>query len=75
MSMIASQMKGFPFAVSRINKKFVNVSLNFTIPLFLLMPIMYAIMGFLMTALWCWIYNMVAKRIGGIEIEVEVMDE
>ncbi len=37
------------------------------------MPIIYAIIGFLMTALWCWIYNAVAKRIGGIEIELEVM--
>lgn len=39
------------------------------------MPIIYAVMAFLMTALWCWMYNVVAKRIGGIEIEVEVMEE
>lgn len=39
------------------------------------MPIMYAVIGFLVTALWCWMYNVVAKWIGGIEIEVEVIEE
>jgi len=28
----------------------------------------------LMTALWCWLYNVIAKKIGGIEIEVEVIE-
>jgi hypothetical protein len=41
----------------------------------LLMPILYPIIGFLMTALWCWLYNVLAKRIGGIEIEFEAMEE
>jgi hypothetical protein len=39
------------------------------------MPIMYAVIGFLATALWCWMYNVVARWIGGIEIEVEVIEE
>jgi hypothetical protein len=39
------------------------------------MPIMYAVIGFLVTALWCWMYNVVAKWIGGIEIEVEVIED
>jgi len=51
-----------------------NMGFAFGGLLFIFMPIMYAIMGFLMTALWCWIYNVVAKMIGGIEIEVEVIE-
>lgn len=43
--------------------------------LMIFMPILYAVIGFLMTALMCWMYNVIAKRIGGIEIEVEVMEE
>ena len=39
------------------------------------MPILYAIIAFLMTALWCWIYNIIAKRIGGIEIDLEAVEE
>ncbi|HHU99668.1 MAG: hypothetical protein WAR98_04020 [Bacteroidales bacterium] len=51
-----------------------NMEFAFGGLLFILMPIMYAIMGFLMTALWCWLYNVIAKKIGGIEIEVEVIE-
>jgi len=43
--------------------------------LMIFMPIIYAVMSFIMTAIWCWIYNLVAKQIGGIEIEIEVVDE
>ena len=35
------------------------------------MPILYAIMGFVFGALGALIYNVVAKWIGGIEVEVE----
>ncbi len=44
------------------------------LPIFI-MPILYPIMGFLMTLLWCWLYNVLAKRIGGIEVEFEAMEE
>jgi len=27
-----------------------------------------------MTALWCWLYNLIAQRIGGIEFEDEVIE-
>ena len=40
-----------------------------------IMPILYPIMGFLMTALWCWLYNVIALRIGGIEFEDEVIEQ
>lgn len=52
-----------------------NMGFAFGGLLLIFMPVMYAVMGFLMTALWCWMYNVIAKRIGGIEIEVEVMEE
>ena len=37
----------------------------------LVMPVMYAAMGFVFGALGAVIYNLVAKWIGGIEVEVE----
>jgi len=37
----------------------------------LLMPVMYAAMGFVLGALGALIYNLVARWIGGIEVEVE----
>lgn len=39
--------------------------------LLLVAPIVYGIMGFLMMALMCWLYNVVAARTGGIEIELQ----
>lgn len=41
----------------------------------IIMPILYPLIGFLMTALWCWLYNVIAKKIGGIEIEFEAVEE
>jgi hypothetical protein len=37
----------------------------------LLLPLFYALMGFVMVALTALIYNALAKRIGGIEIELD----
>ena len=39
--------------------------------LMLLAPVAYGLIGFLMTALACWLYNILANWIGGIEIELE----
>jgi len=36
----------------------------------LLIPIFYGAMGFAMGALGAWTYNIAAKRLGGIEIEI-----
>ena len=33
-------------------------------------PILYGIGGFILTAIFCWIYNRVARRMGGIAIEL-----
>ena len=37
----------------------------------LLVPLIYAIIGFIMVVLISSIYNLIAKRIGGIEIEID----
>src|SRR5258708_33745148 len=37
----------------------------------LFLPVMYALMGFISGAIGAFIYNLVAKWIGGIELEVE----
>lgn len=37
----------------------------------LLMPILYAVIGYVSTAVACGVYNMVSGWVGGIEITVE----
>lgn len=37
----------------------------------LFMPVMYALMGFLTGVIGAWLYNLVARWIGGVEIELE----
>jgi len=34
-------------------------------------PVIYGAMGFLMGALMAWVYNLVAKRLGGIKLELQ----
>ena len=36
----------------------------------IVMPIAYSVGGFILTAIACFVYNEVAKRVGGIEIEI-----
>ena len=38
----------------------------------ILLPIIYAVFGFISTAIGCLIYNAIAGWVGGIEFEVEV---
>jgi len=38
--------------------------------IFVFLPFIYALMGFLFTALGCVIYNLVASKTGGIEFEI-----
>jgi hypothetical protein len=35
-----------------------------------LAPFIYGVGGFISTAAFCWLYNVIAKRLGGIEVEV-----
>ena len=37
----------------------------------LLMPFIYAVMGFIFIPICCWIYNLVAGWVGGIEITLQ----
>jgi drug/metabolite transporter (DMT)-like permease len=35
-----------------------------------LSPFFYGVLGFVCTAVVCWLYNFIAERLGGIEVEV-----
>jgi hypothetical protein len=37
---------------------------------FLVMPFIYLILSYLITAIFCWLYNVVARGFGGIEFEL-----
>jgi hypothetical protein len=41
----------------------------------IVMPFFYGIIGFIMTAISCLIYNLIAKWTGGIELEFETEDD
>jgi len=49
----------------------VMISAGFGLVMIIIMPIMYAVMGFIADVLGAFIYNVVAKWIGGIEMEFE----
>jgi hypothetical protein len=38
--------------------------------LIVLLPILYAVIGFILTAIGCWVYNLIASMVGGIEVEI-----
>lgn len=38
----------------------------------LTLPLLYGGFGFVFVAIGCWLYNMVASWVGGIEVELEV---
>ena len=37
----------------------------------IVMPIIYAIMGFIMGVIGAWLYNLIAKWVGGVQVEFE----
>ena len=39
----------------------------------ILAPFLYGAMGFVFGAIGAWIYNLIAKRLGGIEIQLEAV--
>lgn len=48
---------------------------NFPIAMVFVMPFAYALFGFIFTIFGAWIYNLVAKRVGGIEFTTsEILD-
>ena len=42
--------------------------------IFLILPVIYATLGGLMVAIGAFLYNFVAKRVGGIEVDFEASD-
>jgi hypothetical protein len=38
-----------------------------------LMPVFYAVLGFVMGAIWAFVYNLAADSIGGLELELETV--
>lgn len=42
--------------------------------MFLFLPFVYALIAFVFTAIGCLVYNLIAKRIGGIEVEIETTE-
>jgi hypothetical protein len=46
-------------------------------PLFMLFvfPLKYLVFGYVMVAIGCWLYNWIAKRMGGLEYESRNLDE
>jgi len=45
----------------------------FGIVMAVLMPLMYGVMGFIMGAIGAALYNVIARRVGGFELELEGM--
>lgn len=45
-------------------------------PLFMVIvfPLMYLVFGYLMVAVGCWLYNWIARHIGGLEFESRSTD-
>ena len=37
---------------------------------FLFMPFLYALAGFIFVPVMCWLYNLVARLVGGIEVQL-----
>jgi len=42
--------------------------------IFLILPVIYATLGGLMVAISAFLYNFVAKRVGGIEVDIDTSD-
>ena len=41
-----------------------------SLALAVVLPILYGVFGFIGTASFCWLYNVVSARVGGIRIEL-----
>jgi hypothetical protein len=52
-----------------------NIGIVFSLVFGLLAPVIYAVMGFVMGALTAFLYNVFAKWVGGIEVEVQPVDQ
>jgi len=48
-----------------------RAAVHFPVFFFILAPVIYAVMGYIMTAIGCLIYNLVVKLTGGLEFVVQ----
>jgi hypothetical protein len=39
----------------------------------IIMPVFYAVFGFIAGALWAWVYNLAAQSIGGLELQLDAV--
>ena len=70
--MASSFMVESGFEANSINTEMLNSTLsNFGVGAIIIAPILGAIFGFIMGAIVAFLYNLVAKWVGGIEIELE----
>ena len=47
----------------------------FSIIFLVMLPFLYALMSFIFVPIACWVYNLSAKWVGGIEVSLEVTDD
>ncbi|MHB1670106.1 hypothetical protein [Thiomonas sp.] len=60
-----------PFALIGVIGMMFGAPSKFPFAFFAMTPIIYGIIGYLFFALFCWLYNILASRIGGIEYETK----
>ena len=59
------------FAPKAQNAPPAAITIGVGLAMAIFMPILYAVMGFLFGVIGAWLYNLIAKWIGGIQVEVE----
>jgi hypothetical protein len=52
-----------------------STTARFHSAIFIFVPLIYGVIGYILFALFCWVYNHVAQRIGGIEFSVEELPD
>jgi hypothetical protein len=62
----------FAFVISLFNDNNIGMfSTAFGGLFFLILPFLYALMGYFLVAIMALMYNIIAKKIGGVEIEID----
>jgi len=47
------------------------IGIGFALVTCIVMPVVYAVLGFIIGVVGAWVYNMIAKWLGGIQFDVE----
>jgi len=66
---VMGMIGGIFFAV--IGSAIPGMGSSFGLGAIILFPILYGVIGFIVTAIMAWIYNLVAGWVGGVRIETE----